>query len=69
MNVICQAQAPPPAGGTGTTAAQIPPPTSMAIPSYQPQLPPADASIRNHSTCSSIITQIEGGDSETKQQV
>ncbi|KAH1068465.1 hypothetical protein GYH30_006143 [Glycine max] len=71
MTVLSQAQVPATAPVTGGVAAQIPVPTSMAGPSYEPQLLQTNPSgeTKTELPGSSVGTQIEGGGSETKQQV
>jgi len=71
MTVLSQAQVPATAPVTGAIASQIPAPTSMAGPSYEPQLLQTNSSgeTKTELPGSSVSTQIEGGGSETKQQV
>nr|KYP42139.1 hypothetical protein KK1_036453 [Cajanus cajan] len=93
MTVLSQGQVPATAPLAGAVAAQVPAPTSMAGPSYEPQLLQTQVSgitahvqMENSSggtksellpvplgsntqPGSSVSTQIEGGGSETKQQV
>ncbi|TKY63657.1 hypothetical protein E2542_SST13536 [Spatholobus suberectus] len=93
MTVLSQAQLPATAPVTGAMAAQIPAPTSMAGPSYEPRLlqtqvseitahvkmenPSGETKTEllpvplgsNAQPGSTVSTQIEGGGSETKQQV
>ncbi|KAH1256377.1 hypothetical protein GmHk_03G006542 [Glycine max] len=70
MTVLSQAQVPATAPVTGGVVAQIPVPTSMAGPSYEPQLLQTNPSgeTKTELPGSSVGTQIEGGGSETKQQ-
>ncbi|KAK7390206.1 hypothetical protein VNO78_25505 [Psophocarpus tetragonolobus] len=92
LSVLQAQQTPATAPGTGNMASQFPAPTSMAGPSYEPQLLQTQLSGTmahlmekpseetkpellpatlgsNAQPGSSVSAQIEGGDSETKQQV